>query len=67
MSRGGSGYSYRGYYILCPMGVVRARVAADLPVGIYSQHILKQVGIYSQHVLKQVGVYSQHILKQVGV
>jgi len=43
MEVGGGGYSLRGYYILCPEGVVRARVVADLPVALHAQHILKQV------------------------
>ena len=49
MDVGGGGYSFRGYYILCPEGVVRARVVADLPVALHAQHILKQVPNFDSH------------------
>ena len=49
MEVGGGGYSLRGYYILCPEGVVRARVVADLPVALHAQHMLKQVPNFNAH------------------
>ena len=37
------GYSFRGYYILNPDGVVRAKVVSDLSVAIHPQHVLRKV------------------------
>jgi len=37
------GYSFRGYYILNPDGVIRAKVVSDLSVAIHPQHVLRKV------------------------
>lgn len=43
MLKKGSEYTFRGYYILNPEGLVRGRVVGDLPVGLYAGEILRQV------------------------
>jgi len=37
------GHSFRGYFIVDPVGIVKGRVCCDLPVGIYAGDILEHV------------------------
>lgn len=43
MLKESGGHSFRGYYILNPEGVVRAKVVSDLPVGIHANHLVRKV------------------------
>ena len=57
------GYTFRGYYILNPDGIVRARLAADLPVGLYIPEILRQVELLVQRENKELN--DHHVLENV--
>lgn len=43
MLKENGGHSFRGYYIMNPEGVVRAKAVGDLPVGIHIKHLLRKV------------------------
>ena len=61
MLKEGDGYTFRGYYILNPSGIVRARVAADLPVGLYIPEIQRQVELLVQEESRELN--DLHILE----
>ena len=43
MLKENGGHSFRGYYIMNPEGVIRAKAVGDLPVGIHIKHLLRKV------------------------